>query len=162
MLLTILGQKVASPAQERDGLTGVSPVKSHKDVSTELRHLSYKETEGQRLCSQGRIRLMSDLMNIYENLMGGFKGDGARFFSVMLCNMARGSRQKLKHITFHLKVRTYWLFFILLGGLLNIGIGCPESLSPSLKINLRLNRTCSECPALANPARLSQSAYGCL
>lgn len=141
MLLTILGQKETSPEQERDGLTGVGPVKSRKDTSIELQHLSYKETEGQRHCSLGKTRFMSDLRNIYEYLMGEFKGNGARFFSVMPCNVARGSGQKSKHITFHLEVRTYWLFFILLGGLLNIGIGCPESPSTSLKINLRLNRT---------------------
>jgi len=71
-----------------------------------LEHLSYEERLRELgLFSLKKRRLRGDLTNAYTYMNGGCQEDGARLCPVVLSNMTRGKRHKLKHRKFRLNMR---------------------------------------------------------
>ena len=72
-----------------------------------LGHLTYKERLRARSIQPGEEKAQGDLINVYKPLMGGFKEDGDRPFSVMFSGRTRGDQHIPKHRKFHLNVRKH-------------------------------------------------------
>jgi len=71
-----------------------------------LEHLSYEERLRElRLFSLKKRRLKGDHMNSYKYLKGRCQEDGARLFSVVPSDGARGNRHKLMQTKFRLNMR---------------------------------------------------------
>jgi len=57
--------------------------------------------------SQERKRLRGELVNMYKNLMGENEHEGARLFSAVPRDRARGNGHKL-HVKFHLSTTKHF------------------------------------------------------
>ncbi|KAK4824376.1 hypothetical protein QYF61_014036 [Mycteria americana] len=94
--------------------TWVPQYKRDMDIVDRVQQRATKMTEGLEnftylgLVSLEKRRLRGDLINIHKYLKGGWKEDGARFFSVVPSDRTRGNGHKLKHEQCHLNIRKHF------------------------------------------------------
>ena len=74
----MLGTVLGSPAQERHGLTGVTPAKAHKDDEGTGASLTWREAERAGTVYPGEEKARGDAIHVFKFLMGGSKEDRAR------------------------------------------------------------------------------------